>query len=335
MPEILKTDLRDCLFHYETIPPVFSMEQPEKPEQGVHRASFDESESKGQDQVEPRQPAGYTRRMPVALKIACLGAGNMAEALIGGMLKSGLVDPACLRVTDISSTRLQYFQKTFSVNSISGNTEAVQWGDIILLCVKPQIMDQVLREIHTHLIPDHIVLSVAAGYPIKRIQGHVGSGTPILRAMPNTPSILQEGVTALAAGPLVTPEQIRLAQTIFESVGKVVMVEESLMDAVTGLSGSGPAYVYVFIDALTDAGVLMGLPREAAQVLATRTVLGAARMVEETGAHPALLKDRVTSPGGTTISGIRELEANGFRGTVMKAVEAATRRSCELGSPPQ
>jgi pyrroline-5-carboxylate reductase len=273
--------------------------------------------------------------MPIALKIACLGAGNMADALIGGMLKSGLVDPSCLRVTDISPSRLQYFRTTFSIHSTSDNAEAVQWGDIILLCVKPQTMDQVLREIHTKIIPEHVLVSVAAGYPIKRIQGHVGTGIPILRAMPNTPAIVQQGVTALAAGPMVNPEQIRLAQTIFEAVGKVVVVDELLMDAVTGLSGSGPAYVYVFIEALTDAGVLMGLPREAAHVLAARTVLGAARMVEETGDHTAVLKDRVTSPGGTTISGIRELEANGFRGTVMKAVEAATRRSCELGSPPQ
>lgn len=286
------------------------------------------------NQVEPHATSGYTRRMPNSPQISFIGAGNMSEALVSGILKSGLADSSSLRVTDVSPSRLQHFQKSFSVQSASDNVAAVQWSDVVLLCVKPQIMDQVLEEIQSKIEPRHLLISVAAGYPIKRIQDRAGKEASIIRAMPNTPAVIQEGVTAIAASPFLDSTQVRLGHRIFESIGKVVLVDECLMDAVTGLSGSGPAYVYLFIEALTDAGVQMGIPRESAKVLATHTVLGAAKMVEETGEHPATLKDRVTSPGGTTISGLRELESGRLRATVMKAVEAATKRSLELGKYP-
>ena len=253
---------------------------------------------------------------------------------MSGILKAQLAHPSDIRVTDVSSSRLQHFQHAYSVPSLPSNVALAEWSDVILLCVKPQTMDQVLSEIQAKLSTQALVISVAAGYPLSRLQGHLGPGVPLVRAMPNTPAVVQQGVTALAFGPQLDSTKVQLAQDIFESVGKVVTVDESLMDAVTGLSGSGPAYVYVIIEALADAGVRVGLPRSTAHVLATQTVLGAAKMVEASGEHPAVLKDRVTSPGGTTIAGLRELEAGGLRATVIKAVEAATNRSVELGKPP-
>jgi len=255
----------------------------------------------------------------------------MAEALVTGILKAHLASPANISVTDISPTRLEHFKKTFQVQVGSKNAEEAKRSDIIVLCVKPQVMDTVLSEMKDQLSHKQILISVAAGYPLARIQQHVGGNVSLVRAMPNTPAVIQEGVTALAGSSGLSRDHLQLAQTIFESVGRVVMVEESLMDAVTGLSGSGPAYIYLVIEALTDGGVRVGLPRGVASVLAAQTVLGAARMVLESGEHPALLKDRVTSPGGTTIAGLQQLEAGRVRATFMKAVEAATARSHELG----
>jgi pyrroline-5-carboxylate reductase len=269
--------------------------------------------------------------MSKAPKFAFLGAGNMAEALVSGIIKSQLALPANISATDISTSRLEHFQKTFQIQVGSQNAEATRRADVIILCVKPQVMDKVLSEIKGELSQEQLLISVAAGYPLKRIQQHIGGHVSLVRAMPNTPAVIQEGVTALAGSSDLPTHHLQLAQTIFESVGRVVIVEESLMNAVTGLSGSGPAYVYLVIEALTDGGVRVGLPRAVAGVLAAQTVLGAARMVLETGEHPALLKDRVTSPGGTTIAGLQQLEAGRVRDTFMKAVEAATNRSSELG----
>lgn len=255
----------------------------------------------------------------------------MAEALVTGILKAQLAPPANISATDISTSRLEHFRKTFQVHAGSDNAEETKRADVIILCVKPQVMDAVLSEIKGEISHEQLLISVAAGYPLKRIQRHTGENVSLVRAMPNTPAVIQEGVTALAGSAGLLPQHLQLAQTIFESVGKVVVVEEALMDAVTGLSGSGPAYVYLVIEALTDGGVRVGLPRAVAGILAAQTVLGASRMVLETKEHPALLKDRVTSPGGTTIAGLQQLEAGGLRATFMKAVEAATNRSRELG----
>ena len=266
------------------------------------------------------------------LKIAFLGAGNMAEALVAGIIKGKLSEPAFLLATDISPTRLELLKDRYQIQVGVQNLAAVLWADVIILCVKPQVVNEVLTEIQSSLSEKQLFISVAAGVPIKGLQEKIGQTIPLVRAMPNTPAVIQEGVTALAGCNGLPIDQLKVAQGLFESVGKVVVVAESLMDAVTGLSGSGPAYVYLAIEALIDGGVRVGLPRNIAHILAVQTVLGAAKMVRETGEHPALLKDRVTSPGGTTIAGLQRLEEGGLRATLIEAVEAATHRSSELGN---
>jgi pyrroline-5-carboxylate reductase len=265
-------------------------------------------------------------------KIAFLGAGNMAEALVAGIVKGKLSEPEFLLATDISPTRLEVLKDRYQIQVGAQNLDAVLWADVIILCVKPQVVNEVLTEIQSGLSEKQLVISVAAGVPIKGIQDKIGQTIPLVRAMPNTPAVIQEGVTALAGCNGLSLEQLKVAEGLFESVGKVVVVDESLMDAVTGLSGSGPAYVFLAIEALIDGGVRVGLPRNIAHILAVQTVLGAAKMVSETGEHPALLKDRVTSPGGTTIAGLQRLEEGGLRATLIEAVEAATHRSSELGN---
>ncbi len=276
--------------------------------------------------------SGYTRPMIENQKIAFLGAGNMAEALIAGILQAKLFEPDCVLATDISSSRLEVVKDRYQIQVGSENLDAVLWADIIILCVKPQVMDEVLSDIQSGLSDKQLVISVAAGVSMQGIQDKIGDAIPLVRAMPNTPAVIQEGVTALAGCRGLSLENLKIAQSIFESVGKVVFVDESLMNAVTGLSGSGPAYVYLAIEALIDGGVRVGLPRTVAHTLAVQTVLGAAKMVRETGEHPAVLKDRVTSPGGTTIAGLQQLEEGRLRATLIAAVEAATHRSSELGS---
>ncbi len=277
------------------------------------------------------ESSGYTRRMIENPKIAFLGAGNMAEALVAGVVQGKLSKPEFVLATDISSTRLEILKDRYQIQVGAQNLDAVLWADVIILCVKPQVINDVLTEIQSSLSEKQLVISVAAGVSINRIQDKIGQTIPLVRAMPNTPAVIQEGVTALAGCHELPSEQLHVAQKLFESVGQVVVVDELLMDAVTGLSGSGPAYVYLAIEALIDGGVRVGLPRNIAHVLAVQTVLGAAKMVKETNEHPALLKDRVTSPGGTTIAGLQRLEEGGLRATLIDAVEAATHRSRELG----
>ncbi len=264
-------------------------------------------------------------------RIAFIGAGNMAESLVAGLLAGKVLPPAQLMVTDIQAERTAYVADHYHLEVGNSNAKAAAWGNVVVYCVEPQVLDQVLKETAPHLQSDALVISVAAGFPIARVANSLPKAVPIIRAMPNTPSSIQVGVTALSLGTGLTDEHVRVAQTIFQSVGQVVTVEEKHMDAVTGLSGSGPAYIYVMIDAMADAGVNMGLPRDVAQRLAAQTLLGSAKMVMETGEHPGQLKDRVASPGGTTIAGIHALEQGGFRATLMNAVEAATLRSRELG----
>ena len=276
--------------------------------------------------------SGYTRPMSQPTKIAFLGAGNMAEALVAGIIKSKLAGNDCLLATDISPTRLSVLKDRYQLRTGSKNSDAVLWADVIILCVKPQVINEVLMEIQAEVSDEQLIISVAAGVPIKNIQDKVGHTIPLIRAMPNTPAVIQEGVTALSGCRGLSSSHLEMAKNIFESVGQVVVVDESLMDAVTGLSGSGPAYIYLAIEALIDGGVRVGLPRNIAHVLAVQTVLGAAKMVKETGEHPAVLKDRVTSPGGTTIAGLQRLEEGGLRATLIEAIEAAAHRSRELGT---
>jgi pyrroline-5-carboxylate reductase len=254
----------------------------------------------------------------------------MAEALIGGMLAVKLCLPDHIRVSDPIAERLDVLKKKYGVQTGNSNREIAAWGDIVVLAVKPQVLDGVLKEVGAELAKA-LVVSIVAGVPISRIADACGRGARVIRAMPNTPALVQQGMTALAIGDGVQEKDVASVRGIFESVGKVVLVEERLMDAVTGLSGSGPAYVFLAIEALADGGVKMGVPRAIAEVLAAQTVLGAAQMVLETGQHPARLKDQVASPGGTTIAGLHRLEQGGLRATLIDAVEAATRRSQELG----
>jgi pyrroline-5-carboxylate reductase len=263
-------------------------------------------------------------------KVAFVGGGQMAEALVGGMLSAKLCGADSIRVSDPITERLDVLKKKYGIQTGGSNREIAAWGDIVVLAVKPQVLEGVLKEIGAELSTS-LIVSIVAGAPIGRIKDICGQGARVIRAMPNTPALVHEGMTALAVGTGVQERDVGAVRRIFESVGKVVPVEERLMDAVTGLSGSGPAYVFLAIEALADGGVKMGVPRDIAGVLAAQTVLGAARMVLETGQHPARLKDQVASPGGTTIAGLHRLEQGGLRATLIDAVEAATRRSQELG----
>lgn len=263
--------------------------------------------------------------------IAVLGAGQMAEALIGGLLAAEVCRPSQIFAADVSSDRLGLFKQRFGVRTGMDNREAAAWGEVILLAVKPQVISSVLDDVRAAW-KGQLVVSIAAGVPIARIAAQAPSGARIVRVMPNAPALVRAGMSAIAVGSGVSDEESRFVRRLFDSVGRAVLVDESLMDAVTGLSGSGPAYVCVAIEALADGGVKMGLPRPIAERLAVQTVLGAARMVIETGMHPARLKDNVASPGGTTIAGLHELERGGMRAALIAAVEAATKRSRELGA---
>ena len=253
----------------------------------------------------------------------------MAEAIIGGLLAGPVSQPDSVWVTDPLPARCDRLKSRFGVRVGSDNHQAASWAEVIILSVKPQVMSTVLKELGPALTRA-VVVSIAAGVTRRTITEQTPGVMNVVRAMPNMPALVREGITALAFGSETTEEDQLSVRTIFEAVGRVIQVEERLMDAVTGLSGSGPAYVFQAIEALADGGVKMGLPRQTAELLAAQTVLGAARMVLESGEHPALLKDRVASPGGTTIAGLHQLEQGGFRATLMEAVEAATKRSQEL-----
>lgn len=264
-------------------------------------------------------------------KVGFIGAGNMGEALMRGILKANLLSPQNVYASDIRETRLKELQKDYGIVTFKDNKELILKARIVILAIKPQNMEGVLSEIAPVINKKHLVISIAAGITTSYISKYFKDKIPIIRVMPNTPALVQEGASALTMGEEVTQSDLESAQKLFNSVGKTVVVNESLMDAVTGLSGSGPAYFFLFIETLTDAGVKMGLPRSVALLLSTQTCLGAAKMVLETEEQPAKLREMVTSPGGTTISGLNALEAGGLSKTIMGAVEAATRRSKELG----
>lgn len=266
---------------------------------------------------------------PLVKKIAFVGGGQMAEAMIGGLLAGNVCRPESLWATDRVPARCDLLKSRFGVRVGSDNREAVAWADVVLLAVKPQVLPAVVQELSEdfHRV---LVISIAAGVTIQAITSHAPAAKRVIRAMPNTPALVREGMTALAWSSTLSEDDQDIGHAVFQAVGRVVAVDERLMDAVTGLSGSGPAYVFQAIEALADGGVKMGLPRQTAEVLAAQTVFGAAKMVLESGDHPAKLKDRVASPGGTTIAGLHRLEEGRFRATLMGAVEAATKRSQEL-----
>ena len=264
-------------------------------------------------------------------KIGIIGGGKMGGVLLQGMITHGLLAPSDIIVADVDANRLDELKRAYSIRVTQDAREAVKKSNIIILAVKPQFMDDVLNVIAALVTPAKLVISIAAGIPIEMFLKKLKKGVHVIRTMPNTPALVGEGVTALAAGPGVTEEDWAVAQQIFDAVGLTVVVQEGLMDAVTGLSGSGPAYGFTIIEALADGGVQMGLSREIALKLAAQTILGAAKLVLAGDKHPGQLKDMVTSPGGTTIAGLRALEAGKIRATLMEAVEAATLRAKELG----
>lgn len=271
--------------------------------------------------------------MPLSgLKIGFLGGGAMAGAILAGLLKKGIFLPENIYITDISTARLKYLRDSFSVNTSQDNTAVVPEVDIMVLAVKPQITGAVLKEIAGVVKPDQTLVSIAAGISTAMLESHLNTPLAVVRVMPNTPALVGEGVSALCPGSQAGPGDMDRAMAIFNAVGRAVELPEHMMDAVTGLSGSGPAYMFLILEALSDAGVKVGLPRDAALLLAAQTMLGSARMLIEAEGHPAKMKEMVTTPGGTTIEGLYALEQAGLRGTLMKAVEAATRRSRELAS---
>ncbi len=264
-------------------------------------------------------------------KLAFIGGGNMGSALIKGVLKAGLLDPSRILVSDISEERLGFLSGEYGVRTFNSNKEVVNNSDVIILAVKPQVMSVVLQDIRDVIGDEHLLVSIMAGVKLASISSVLGKEVPMIRVMPNTPALVLEGASAIACGSKATGEHRELALSIFSAVGEVVEVEEKLLDAVTGLSGSGPAYILLVIEALTDGGVMAGLPRPVASRLAIQTTLGAAKLMAETSLHSAALKDQITSPGGTTIYGLEVLESGGARGLLMRAVQAAARRSEELG----
>lgn len=263
--------------------------------------------------------------------IAFLGAGNMAGALLRGLLAQKIAAPSEVLCTDVREERLAELAAKYGVTTLSSNREATQRADVVVLATKPQAFDRLLPEVGAALRPQTLVLSIAAGVTCQAIEGHLPAGARVVRAMPNTPAIVDAGATGLARGSHASADDIALARRLFDGVGISVVLDESLIDAVTGLSGSGPAYIFLIIEALSDAGVKVGLHRDSAQLLAAQTVLGSAKLLLETGEHPGRLKDMVTSPGGTAIAGLHTLEAGGLRTTLINAVETATARAKTLG----
>jgi pyrroline-5-carboxylate reductase len=263
--------------------------------------------------------------------IGFIGGGNMAEALIKGLLSGG-VPATGLSVAEPDAQRRAFLAERYGVSCIEDNSAVASGSDVIVLAVKPQVAGAVLRGISGAVAAEKLLISIMAGVKTATIEAAFPEKVRVVRVMPNTPALVLDGASAISPGAHATHEDISLTRRIFELVGKAWQVEEKLMDAVTGLSGSGPAYVLTFIEALSDAGVKNGLPRDIATGLAAQTVFGTAKLLLETHEHPALLRDKVTSPGGTTIAGLHALEQEGFRGTVIDAVDAATARSKELGA---
>jgi pyrroline-5-carboxylate reductase len=264
-------------------------------------------------------------------RIGFIGAGNMAEAIIRGLLESEAVKPDRITTSDVMPERLQYMKTTYGINTLEDNADLVGDADILVLAVKPQVAGSVLTHIGPHTDDTKLVISIVAGLTVAAMAARLGTGTRIVRTVPNTPVFVGEGMVALASDGPARDEDYTAAEALFEPVARIVSIEEKLMDAALGVSGSGPAYGFLMIEALSDGGVKMGLPRHIALELAAQTLLGAAKMCLESGRHPGQLKDMVTSPGGTTIAALHKMETGGVRSALMDAVEAATRRSEELG----
>jgi pyrroline-5-carboxylate reductase len=265
------------------------------------------------------------------MKLGFLGAGKMATALAKGFIHAGLAGTDSILASDPYDVARNAIAKDAGIKTIVSNSEVLKFATVLVLAVKPDQVNDVLAGVRSQFTEKHLLISIAAGVTLTRMEAALPSGARVIRVMPNTPALVGASASAFAAGKAATTEDTQLAQRLFSSVGIAFQVKESLLDAVTGLSGSGPAYVFQMIEALSDGGVAVGLPREVATRLAAQTLLGSAKLLLETGQHPGALKDMVTSPGGTTIEGLHELEKAGVRGALINAVRAATEKSKKLG----
>jgi len=265
------------------------------------------------------------------LSIGFLGAGKMATALARGFIRAGLVTAKQVMAGDPSRTACDSFAREAQGRTTASNLEVVRFAPVLILAVKPDHVNAALAEVRDHLTVKHLLISIAAGVPLAKLESGLRPSARVVRVMPNTPALVGASATGFALGKSASPADGELIQRLFSAVGIAFPLKEILLDAVTGLSGSGPAYVYLFIEGLSDGGVAAGLPRDVATKLAAQTVLGSGKMVLETGLHPGALKDMVTSPGGTTIEGLHELEKGKLRGALISAVRAATEKSKRLG----
>jgi pyrroline-5-carboxylate reductase len=268
--------------------------------------------------------------MKTRKKIAVLGAGKIGQTLVAGILEASVARKEDIMVVTKHAETLRKVQQRFKVRGSLSNAEACAFADVILVSVKPQSMREVLADVDAIVTPRKLVITTVASVPTSAVEEALGAGVPVIRTMPNTPCLIRRGMTAIAPGRHVKKAHLDVAESIFGALGRTVVLDEKHMDAVTGLSGSGPAFMYVVVEALAEGGVKVGLPRDVATLLAAQTMMGAGSMVLETGEHPALLKDAVTTPAGCTMDGILELEEGGLRVTLIKTVVKATRRASEL-----
>ena len=264
-------------------------------------------------------------------KIGFIGGGKMGEALINGILRAGLSSSDKIMVSDVDKKRLQILEKEAGIKTTQDNKKITSDSDIIILAVKPNMMGSVLDELNSEITSKHLIISIAAGIPLSFIESSLNKGCRAIRVMPNTPCLVGETAAGYALGKKATRNDGKLVGQLIDAVGKSFLLDEKYLDAVTGLSGSGPAFIYVVIEALADGGIKMGLPRDVAITLAAQTAFGAAKMVLESGTHIGQLRDSVTSPGGTTIEGLHALEKGGIRNALIDAVETATKKSKSLG----
>ncbi|MEN9577653.1 MAG: hypothetical protein RJA70_662 [Pseudomonadota bacterium] len=264
-------------------------------------------------------------------RVGFIGGGNMAEAMLSGLLKSGLLTPDRIRCAEVYASRRAELEARFQIETTDDCREVAEWANCVVFAVKPQVLGQVLTQSGSAFDASKLLISVCAGVSLARFAEALPAGVRLIRSMPNTPALVGKGATAIARGQHCSDADRDFARALFESVGTCVEVEERYLDAVTGLSGSGPAYVLMLLEGLADGGVRAGLPRAVAQELALQTVLGTAQLVRDTGTHPAVLKDQVTSPGGTTAEGVFALERGGFRAALIDAVCQASERSKQLG----
>ncbi|GAA0114627.1 pyrroline-5-carboxylate reductase [Clostridium senegalense] len=262
--------------------------------------------------------------------IGFIGSGNMGKAMIGGIIKSNLVKPNQVIVSDLNESKLDEIDREFGVSTTTNSNEVAKKADILFLAIKPNVYDIVMKEIKQDLSKDKVIVTIAAGKTIQDIENVLGEDKKIVRTMPNTPALVNEGMSALCRNKNISEEELNNIKDIFKSFGKAEVVDEYLIDSVIGVSGSSPAYVFMFIEALADGAVIGGMPRDKAYKFAAQAVLGSAKMVLETGMHPGMLKDMVCSPGGTTIEAVRSLERNGFRASVIEAVVDCMRKSEEM-----